>query len=90
MQCFIYKSLRKEELYLYLDKRDNFSSVPEDLLQNFGRLAFVMEMELTPDRKLARENVDKVMASIQAKGFFVQMPPLVISLPLGSSYRQLH
>ena len=90
MQCFIYKSLRKDELYLYLDKRDNFSAVPEVLLQNFGRLAFVMEMELTPDSKLARENADKVMASIKTKGFFVQMPPQLISLPLAATYRQLH
>ncbi len=90
MQCFIYKSLRKDELYLYLDKRDNFSAVPEILLQNFGQLAFVMEMELTPDRKLARKNADKVIASIQAKGFFVQMPLLEISLPLAATHRQLH
>jgi uncharacterized protein YcgL (UPF0745 family) len=90
MQCFIYKSLRKAELYIYLDKRNDFSAVPEVLLQNFGRLAFVMEMELTPDRKLAREDTVKVIASIQAKGFFVQMPPLVISLPLAETNRQLH
>jgi uncharacterized protein YcgL (UPF0745 family) len=90
MQCFIYKSLRKDGLYLYLDKRDNFSAVPDVLLQNFGRLAFVMEMDLTPDRKLARENAGKIIASIEAKGFFVQMPPLIISLPLAATHRQLH
>ena len=90
MQCFIYKSLRKDELYLYLDKRDDFSAVPQVLLQNFGRLAFVMELELNQDRKLARESVDKVMAGIQAKGFFVQMPPQVMSLPLAATHRQLH
>ena len=90
MQCFIYKSLRKDELYLYLDKRDNFSAVPEVLLQNFGRLAFVMEIMLTQDRKLARESAEQVMDSIQAKGFFVQMPPLEIASPLAASNRQLH
>jgi uncharacterized protein len=90
MQCFIYKSLKKDELYLYLDKRDNFSVVPDVLLQNFGRLAFVMEVMLTPERKLARENVEKVIASIHAKGFFVQMPPLVITSPLAASQQQLH
>ena len=90
MQCFIYKSLRKDELYLYLDKRDNFSAVPDVLLKNFGRLAFVMEMELTPDRKLARERADKVMASIQAKGFFVQMPPVLMPLSFPEKARQLH
>ncbi len=75
MQCFIYKSLKKAELYLYLDKKDDFTAVPQALFDSFGQLAFVMELQLTPERKLARESADKVIASLQAKGFFVQMPP---------------
>lgn len=90
MQCFVYKSLKKDELYLYLDKKDDFSSVPEALLQSFGRLAFVMELNLSPERRLAREDVSKVIAGIQGKGFFIQMPPTVMPLPLAGSGRQLH
>lgn len=90
MQCFIYKSLKKDELYLYLDKRDDFSAVPEALLQSFGRLTFVMELQLTPQRKLAREDAGKIIASIQNKGFFVQMPPTIMPLPLAATGRQLH
>ena len=90
MQCFIYKSLKKDELYLYLDKKDDFSAVPEALLQSLGGLAFVMELNLSPERKLAREDVAKVMAGIQSKGFFVQMPPTTIPLELVGNGRQLH
>lgn len=90
MQCFIYKSLKKDELYLYLEKKDDFSAVPEALLQSFGRLVFVMELQLSPERKLAREDAGKIMAGIQSKGFFVQMPPTVIPLPLAVNGRQLH
>lgn len=90
MQCFIYKSLKKDELYLYLDKRDDFSAVPEALLQSFGRMAFVMELQLTPERKLAREDAGKIMAGIQSKGFFVQMPPTLILPQLSGQGRQLH
>lgn len=90
MQCFIYKSLKKDELYLYLEKKDDFSSVPAPLLQSFGRLAFVMELELSPQRKLAREDAGKVIAGIRNKGFFVQMPPILISPPLAASNRHLH
>lgn len=75
MQCFIYKSLKKAELYLYLDKKDDFSALPPSLFDSLGQLVFVMELELTPERKLARENAEKVIASLQSKGFFVQMPP---------------
>ncbi|MFA5983776.1 MAG: YcgL domain-containing protein [Methylococcaceae bacterium] len=81
MQCFIYKSLKKEFLYLYLDKKDDFSKVPETLLASLGRLEFVMALELTAERKLAKENAAKVIASIQDKGFFVQMPPTNIPAP---------
>lgn len=90
MQCFIYKSLKKDELYLYLDKKDDFSSVPEKLFNSFGRLQFVMELELTRERKLAREDVRRVMASLENKGFFVQMPPVMTPSPLRLGNNQLH
>ncbi len=90
MQCFIYKSLKKDELYLYLDKKDDFSAIPETLLQSFGRMVFVMELQLTPQRKLAREDAGKVIASLQNKGFFVQMPPTLMSTPLAANSRLLH
>lgn len=78
MLCFVYKSLKKEGLYLYLDKKEDFSALPEALLAGVGRLEFVMELELTPERKLARENSEKVLASLQEKGFFVQLPATVL------------
>ena len=78
MLCFIYKSLKKEELYLYLDKQDDFSALPEALLQTVGKLEFVMELELTPERKLAREKSAKVLAGLQEKGFFMQLPPTLL------------
>ncbi|WP_020158284.1 MULTISPECIES: YcgL domain-containing protein [Methylobacter] len=82
MHCFIYKSLKKEDLYLYIDKKDDFSRVPEMLFNSFGKMAFVMDIELTPERKLAREDAGKVIASLREKGFFVQMPPTRIPAPL--------
>lgn len=90
MQCFIYKSLKKDELYLYLDKRDDFSAVPEALLQSFGRMAFVMELQMTPDRKLAREDAGQIIAAIQSRGFFVQLPPTLISPQMPTNGWQLH
>jgi uncharacterized protein len=75
MQSFIYKSLKKDYLYLYLVNRDDFSKVPEELLNNFGKLKFVMEIELTEDKKLAKEEAKKVIESLNTKGFFIQLPP---------------
>jgi uncharacterized protein YcgL (UPF0745 family) len=75
MPCYIYKSLKKHLLYLYISQKDDFSRVPAELLQSLGTLEFVLELELTPERKLAKEDSQKVIASLQDKGFFVQLPP---------------
>jgi len=90
MLCFIYKSLKKEELYLYLDKKDDFSALPENLFNSFGPLQFVMELQLSLERKLAREDVSKVMAGLENKGFYVQMPPVMVLSPLRVANTQLH
>lgn len=78
MQCFIYKSSKKDGLYLYLDNKDDFSVIPGRLLKSFGRIEFVMELDITPERKLAREDANRVLESLQLKGFFVQMPPTTV------------
>ena len=75
MQCFIYKSLKKDYLYLYITQQDDFSKVPGALLDHLGKLQFVMAMDLTPERKLAREDAGKVIDSLKEQGFFVQLPP---------------
>jgi uncharacterized protein YcgL (UPF0745 family) len=73
--CSIYKSPRKDEMYLYVDKRDALSRVPEPLLEMFGQPQHVMDMPLKADRKLARVEASKVLEGIEEKGYFLQMPP---------------
>jgi len=90
MQCYIYKSLKKDELYLYLNKKDDFSDIPEALFKSLGRLEFVMSLQLTPERKLAREDINKVIDSINNKGFFVQMPPTIVPESLTVRNSKLH
>jgi len=76
MNSYIYKSSRKDELYLYLANKDDFSQVPQALYDSMGKEPiYVMELTLTPDKPLARENVIKVMENIQKQGYHVQMPP---------------
>jgi uncharacterized protein YcgL (UPF0745 family) len=74
MQCFIYKSLKKDYLYLYVVNKDDFSKVPEALLNSFGKMEFVMDIELSPERKLAREDAGKIIDNLKYPGFFVQLP----------------
>lgn len=62
-------------MYLYVEKKDNFEDIPEVLMQKFGHPVYVMELELTPERKLARENTQTVMDNLSENGFHLQMPP---------------
>ena len=78
MNCWIYRSPKKDEMYLYLAKEDDFDVVPEELLKRFGTPAQIMALELTPERKLAREDVEKVKANLTDKGFHLQMPPTLV------------
>ena len=38
MQCAIYKSRRKQDTYLYLATKDDFSHIPDPLLKLIGEL----------------------------------------------------
>ena len=81
MQCSIYKSKKKHDLYLYVIRKDDFSDVPEALYKSLGEPVFVMALELTPERKLAREDAVRVIRRLEDKGFFVQLPPNKMSSP---------
>lgn len=74
MQCAIYKSRKKQDTYLYLAAKDDFSRVPEPLLQLIGQPVHVLDLELSPDRKLAQENAAEVLRNLQERGWHLQMP----------------
>ncbi|KAF1685723.1 hypothetical protein B1992_11045 [Pseudoxanthomonas broegbernensis] len=76
MQAYVYKSHRKADTYVFLAARDDFACVPEPLRVQLGGLAFVLEVALTPDRRLARADAAVVRANLAAQGFHVQFPPL--------------
>ena len=71
----IFRSSRKEEMYLYVEKARGLVDVPEVLLKQFGEAESVMTLVLEPDRKLARANAAEVLADIEEKGLYLQMPP---------------
>lgn len=85
MHCSIYKSSKKDEMYMYIpcpvpsaneaERADPLLALPEAMRSAFGRAIFIMNLELSESRKLARVNVLHVMDSIQNRGFFIQVPP---------------
>lgn len=75
INCWIYKSSRKEEMYLYLADENGLDEIPEALKQSFGETVFVMELELSAQRQLARADIEAVIQSLKEEGFYLQMPP---------------
>lgn len=82
--CAIYKSAKKDEMYLYVDKKDELKRVPEALLSIFGTAIPVTTMLIGTDKKLARADARQVLADIESRGFYLQMPqprdPYMLSL----------
>lgn len=74
--CDIYRSPRESEMYLYVEKSQGMQRVPEKLQELFGKPVHVTTLLLTPERKLARADVDKVMNALQEQGYYLQMPPV--------------
>jgi uncharacterized protein YcgL (UPF0745 family) len=75
VQAFVYKSLKKADTYVYLAARDDFARLPEPLRTQLGALEFVLDLALTPERKLAREDVAVLRENLVSRGFHLQFPP---------------
>ena len=73
--CSIYRSPRKNEMYLYVLKSDALERVPEQLLSAFGKPYHAFDLVLSPERALAREDIDVVLANLEKQGYHLQMPP---------------
>ena len=76
MECYVYKSLRRADAYLYLRERDAFGLVPAPVRATLEPLEFVLELRLEPGRKLARVDAGQVRAALAERGWFIQHPPV--------------
>lgn len=78
--CQVFKSSRKQEMYLYVEKCRGLQDVPDTLKAQFGEPMPVMILQLTPEQKLARADAAVVLDSILSQGFYLQMPPTAAEL----------
>lgn len=54
MICTIYRSSKRDQTYLYVEKRDDFSRVPEELMKSFGQPQLAMMIDLESKRNSPR------------------------------------
>jgi len=87
MLCFVYRSRKQYDMYLYVVEKDNFDSIPNVLMEKFGTPEFALDFELTPERKLAKEDTDTVINNLNTQGFHLQMPDkLDVLNPIDTQY----
>lgn len=75
VRCWVYRSNRREGVYLYTTSPEDFAALPSALVQLMGTPRLVMELELYPGRRLARAAAEAVMDALARDGFYLQMPP---------------
>ncbi|ANI29112.1 hypothetical protein PL78_04565 [Yersinia entomophaga] len=75
MHCVIYRSPKRDQTYLYIEKKDDFSRVPPELLASFGQPQFSMMLSLSERKKLATADIEKVKTALIEQGFYLQVPP---------------
>src|SRR3569832_1826429 len=75
--CAIYKSLKKFDSYLYVEKEGEFARVPAPLLQMLGRLEFVKTIALTPRLMLANADSLFFCCLLRELFYYLQLSPLM-------------
>ncbi|AOV97206.1 hypothetical protein A9798_09680 [Edwardsiella hoshinae] len=75
MLCVIYRSSKREQTYLYVEKKDDFSRVPEVLLKSFGQPQLAMVLNLATRSRLAGADIAAVRTALAEQGYYLQLPP---------------
>ncbi|MGO2075571.1 MAG: YcgL domain-containing protein [Pseudoalteromonas sp.] len=75
MLTAVYKSKKKSDAFLYVEKRDDFSKVPEPLMAMFGQPQYVMIINLAKREKLGGSSLSLVKQALTDDGFYLQLPP---------------
>ncbi|MDX2416410.1 MAG: YcgL domain-containing protein [Xanthomonadales bacterium] len=75
MKCSVVRSSLKGFTYIYLLAGHDFEDLPSELKEVFGKPELVMDLELTPERKLAYADITHVMQNLSEQGYHLQMPP---------------
>ncbi|WP_122260389.1 YcgL domain-containing protein [Pseudomonas savastanoi] len=73
--CSIYRSPKRNEMYLYVLKSDVLKRVPPELLVAFGKPVHAFDLVLSPEHALSREDINAVLENLDSQGYHLQMPP---------------
>ena len=74
MHTYVYRSTKKDGLYLYLPSTIDKCELPDAVLKQMGEPELALSFMLTANRKLGQENPATVLSNLQSQGFHIQMP----------------
>ena len=74
VECDVYRSAKKEYLYLFVPADVGMASVPDELLAQFGEPEKVLSFTLTQERDLAKEDPVQVLQNLLQQGYHLQLP----------------
>jgi len=74
LNCFVYRSLKKNNTYLYVVEKDKFDHISDSLMKVFGEGEFCFEFEHSASRKLSQEDSQQVYENLTNQGFHLQLP----------------
>ncbi len=74
MESYIYRCRNKPGMYVYLAEEDNFDNIPPAIFNSLGIIEFTMQLKITPQTKLAREDIRAVLSNLNEHGFHLQLP----------------
>jgi len=74
MKCFVYRSTKKTDTYIYVLKKDQVSHLPDGLRKLLGRMEYALEVDLEKTHSLANADIAQVVSSLKIQGYFLQLP----------------
>ncbi len=82
MHCYIYKSAKKLDTYIYLPVAWPDADIPSELKTLFSPPQLAMELDLNTRQSLAREEISQVIDGLRTVGYYLQVPPAQVDLSL--------
>lgn len=81
MFCAVFKGPKAPDTYLFVPGEAALEDVPVSVRERFGPLEHVMDLVLTPQRRLARIEAVELMRRLLRDGCYIQLPPEDDELP---------
>jgi len=87
-----FRSARHEGMFVIVDRAVGIEVLPAALSEHFGPAEPSIVFKLSPDRAMTHADPKVVLAAIEDKGFYLQLPPAegdVVSAALAAAARRV-